>query len=327
MTLIQLCVPRDAAVETTSPGIVIDRCLPDSAAGPRHLQKITAGFLRDHRDDSIAADVAAVTTAVSPRGIEMIRPLLDCLHPEESLMLHQEAAIPAALLELFPETLWGFLHRPLPADICCLPLPVLRQAAPSDAVCSLWLTHGAFSASVAEPPCVERFPELGPGKPVVSASLLEDALQKVEVLSELEEYDARCFISGVLLLWDQLDASHQISQSMEGEGSPQTADYWHGIMHRREPDAGNAAYWFRRVGRHPAMEHLCQNLTPWLDGMGFQAENAGALPASLQQPDWDSQAFIRDCSQVGQSSASTQSGLLRAVQYLEILNLLAWPWR
>ena len=53
--------------------------------------------------------------------------------------------------------------------------------------------------------------------------------------------------SGLLLWNDALDASHIISQSIESR----TGSYWHGIMHRREPDYSNAKYWFRRVGVHP----------------------------------------------------------------------------
>ena len=52
-----------------------------------------------------------------------------------------------------------------------------------------------------------------------------------------------------LLLWnDALAESHAVSQRMDGP----TGAYWHGIMHRREGDLSNAAYWFRCVGTHAA---------------------------------------------------------------------------
>ena len=48
--------------------------------------------------------------------------------------------------------------------------------------------------------------------------------------------------SGLLLWNDALDESHTISQELGN----QTGSYWHGIMHRREPDYSNSKYWFGR---------------------------------------------------------------------------------
>src|SRR5215210_6878268 len=59
-------------------------------------------------------------------------------------------------------------------------------------------------------------------------------------------------LSGLWLYFSCLDESHGISQDIHTpEGS-----FWHGILHRQEPDAGNAAYWFRRVGDHPVFPAL-----------------------------------------------------------------------
>jgi len=54
---------------------------------------------------------------------------------------------------------------------------------------------------------------------------------------------------GLVLCWhDHYDASHDRCQAREGDAD---ADYLHALLHRREGDAGNAGYWFRRVGTHP----------------------------------------------------------------------------
>ncbi|QEG39586.1 hypothetical protein [Roseimaritima ulvae] len=78
-----------------------------------------------------------------------------------------------------------------------------------------------------------EFPQLG-----LADTITEDAI-------------ALC-TSGLWLLAGDLDRSHTISQDLGcAEGS-----FWHGIMHRREGDYGNAKYWFRRVGSHPVFEHI-----------------------------------------------------------------------
>ncbi|HVW85438.1 MAG TPA: hypothetical protein VHB50_12195 [Bryobacteraceae bacterium] len=59
-------------------------------------------------------------------------------------------------------------------------------------------------------------------------------------------------LSGLYLYFSCLDEAHSIAQDLAtSEGS-----FWHGIMHRQEPDPGNAAYWFRRVGKHPVFPAL-----------------------------------------------------------------------
>jgi hypothetical protein len=59
-------------------------------------------------------------------------------------------------------------------------------------------------------------------------------------------------LAGLYLYFSCLDEAHTIAQNLSTvEGS-----FWHGIMHRQEPDPGNAIYWFRRVGKHPIFPAL-----------------------------------------------------------------------
>jgi len=58
--------------------------------------------------------------------------------------------------------------------------------------------------------------------------------------------------SGLYLYSSCWEDAHQTAQSIETpEGS-----YWHAIVHRQEPDAGNASYWFKQVGEHAIFPQL-----------------------------------------------------------------------
>lgn len=81
-------------------------------------------------------------------------------------------------------------------------------------------------------------------------SLLGDPGESVGM--NLNRHQEALVTSGLWLLAGDLDQSHRISQDIP------TADgsFWHGIMHRREGDFGNAKYWFRKVGAHPVLADL-----------------------------------------------------------------------
>jgi hypothetical protein len=96
---------------------------------------------------------------------------------------------------------------------------------------------------------IDRIPELGPGRPEESQRpALETAARDGFAHTEVRQpMAAKAFMAGLWLLFDFLDESHEISQSLPDEWGA----YWHGIMHRREPDPANAACWFRRVRSNP----------------------------------------------------------------------------
>src|SRR5579884_3444128 len=130
-------------------------------------------------------------------------------------------------------------------------------------------------------------PELGPGpRPgILSHDELKQSLDKLLEHSSLPS-DSRDLIRAVIFLWhDRLDPAHVIAQGIENaDGS-----FVHGIVHRREPDYSNAAYWFRRVQGHPCYPRLADRVKEKLAAPNALKEEL------LPRGEWDPFAFIRLC--------------------------------
>jgi hypothetical protein len=106
-------------------------------------------------------------------------------------------------------------------------------------------------------------------------------------------------LAGLWLFFDDLDRSHSLSQDLS---TPEAA-FWHGIMHRREPDPANASYWFRRVGRHPVFPDIQAAAAE----AGYPVKGAG----------WDPYAWIDYWEHARRKPDSPEHDLALTVQRIE----------
>lgn len=271
----------------------------------------------------------AVTAANNPDSVhQMLKMLNDLAHSDRRIVFADDA-IPHELAAVFPSPLCSLLRRVQPCDLICLSTTAAHQAAEPDALLTAVFRGEVASSAVSASPSLDRFPQTGPGTGNENFGLLPDVLASAVnaalVDANLSASERQCITSGVLLLWDFLDASHAISQTMEGRGTPRTADYWHAIMHRREPDAENAAYWFRRVGAHSAFDGLSAKIVRWMAETGAAVEEQ-KLAHQIVCPRGQFAPFgmLELSKQALQKPGLLADRTLRWMQYFEILNLLSW---
>lgn len=140
----------------------------------------------------------------------------------------------------------------------------------------------AVANLLADAPCND----LGPGRPLADRRAALAALSAESLGAVADREMAAACLAGLWLRFDFLDESHRISQGIH---SP-TGSYWHGIMHRREPDYSNAKYWFHRVGRHPVFDTLVD------DARRLVGSDVPPEAAFLgEQASWDPFAFVDLC--------------------------------
>jgi hypothetical protein len=148
--------------------------------------------------------------------------------------------------------------------------------------------------------------QLGPGTSA-DASLRQTLRATLAKLSDhdlfapvVDSQAAACCRAGLWLGYDFLEESHSISQAIETS----SGSYWHGIMHRREPDPDNAKYWFRRVRQHPVFAQLAAAAAQLANSRLANSRLAGAADAGspsepaaylARQPVWDPFRFVDFC--------------------------------
>lgn len=173
----------------------------------------------------------------------------------------------------------------------------------------------AFKAAIAttEPPL------LGPQKREGTRSTddLSKALAHLFSAERIAPAIQPALRSAAFLWHDHLDASHTISQEI----STREGSWLHGIMHRREPDFGNAKYWFRRVGQHDGFAPLAERVATLLHN-----DSDGLTERLIENGEWMPFAFVDECERAESGRPELQRAL-RDIQAVEFDVLVEFIFR
>lgn len=171
-----------------------------------------------------------------------------------------------------------------------------------------------------------ELPRLAPPAPSPARSWLRSHLEaatpeRLGLAGRLPEATQVALRAGLFLWHDELEASHTLSQSIEGIGELQLGDVWHAILHRREPDYSNSKYWFRQIGRHPLHRELVEPARAILE-QSRAPETDTWRNRLLRGDTFDPFAFVDLCQACADDEESDLAHTARTLQLAEMTLLL-----
>jgi hypothetical protein len=123
------------------------------------------------------------------------------------------------------------------------------------------------------------------------ARQLLKTFQPADLFPNQEEPEAP--MGALWLYFSCFEEAHRLLEKCEtAEG-----ELWHAILHRQEPDSGNAAYWFRQADPHRTFSSLAQAAVTILHRI---------REAEFRIGHWDPFAFIEFCDRARKQPGSAQ---------------------
>ena len=112
-------------------------------------------------------------------------------------------------------------------------------------------------------------------------------------------------MGGLWLYFSCFEEAHSLVQ----DSTTKECELWHAILHRQEPDSGNAAYWFRQVGAHPTFQKIARAASEVVERVPQAEFRAGGK--------WDPFAFIAFCERAREQPGSAQERAALEIQRAE----------
>ncbi len=193
---------------------------------------------------------------------------------------------------------------------------------------SIWRVPGVYRNRQVLTPSGVRHPFL---KPYLDRTDIGTLFQNTPLISE--PYGQ--LVRGALYLKnDDLAVSHAIFQQVGRDERSATTCYWHGIVHRREPDFNNARGWFQKAEGLVAGPVLNQAICTLLQQAIQMPDYGKARDVALvflrhlkNRETWDGLYFLNLCQRCNNENDEALQRLLEDIQEKEFEVLFDWTFR